>query len=198
VIIVDEANAIGTTYLRAETLPAEQRAASRALLRRYVAERIAFYDAGGDETKIRQSSERTAALLADIWALAVEAAQREPQSGPVKLYLTSLNQTIDMEATRMAALYVMLPSTLLGLLLVVAVIATGSVGYACGLSGQRGILALDVIPVLVALSCSVVLDLSHPRVGFVRASDFAMDRLHASMAADAVEEGTATSFDDPR
>jgi len=167
-------------------------------LRRYVAERIAFYDAGGDERKIHESSARGTALLDDIWALAVQAARSEPQSGPVKLYLTSLNQTIDMEATRMASLYMMLPATLLGLLLVVAVIAAGSAGYACGLSGQRGIIALEVIPVLVAISCSVVLDLAHPRVGFIRASDFAMERLHASMAEDAVDEGVATSLDERR
>lgn len=197
-MIVDEANAIGTTYLRAQTLPDEQRAASRALLRRYVAERIVFYEAGGDEAKIRESSQRGTTLLGDIWALAVQAARSQPESGPVKLYLTSLNQTIDMEATRMAALYMMLPSTLLGLLLIVALIATGSAGYACGLSGQRGILALEVIPVLVALSCSVVLDLAHPRVGFIRASDFAMERLHASMSEDAVAEGVATSLDERR
>jgi hypothetical protein len=192
-MIVDEANAIGTTYLRAQTLPADQREQSRALLRRYVAERIAFYDAGSDEAMVRASTHRSTALLGEIWALAAQAARNEPESNPVKLYMTSLNQTIDMEATRMASLYVMLPATLLGLLLLVAAIATGSVGYACGLSGQRGILALDVIPVLVALSCSVVLDLSHPRVGFIRASDYAMDRLHASMSADATEEGVADS-----
>ena len=195
-IIVDEANAIGTTYLRAQTLPVEQRAQSRALLRRYVAERVSFYDAGGDEVKIRESSDRGTAILADVWSLAVDAARSEPESGPVKLYLTSLNQTIDMEATRMAALYAMLPATLVGLLLIVAVIATGSAGYACGLSGQRGILALDVIPVLVALSCSVVLDLSHPRVGFIRATDFPMERLHATMTADAAEEGMVTSLNE--
>lgn len=183
-VIVEDANAIGTSYLRALFLPDAERVESRALLRQYTNERVAFYDASGNEEEIRRTSERSEAILDRLWMLAVSVGRANPESEPVKLYVASLNATIDLESKRVAILYATLPKTIVALLLLVAVIAVGFTGYSCGLSGRRGVPVLYIVPPLIALACCVVLDLSHPRVGLIRAGDVAMERLQQSMRDD--------------
>ncbi|NUP05708.1 MAG: hypothetical protein HOW73_06565 [Polyangiaceae bacterium] len=184
-VIIDEANAIGTTYLRAQFLPDEIRDQSRVLLRSYVDARREYQDAGGDEQRVYAATKRGTELQAQIWALATKVARESPSSESMKLYVTSLNEMIDLEAARFAAGHTRTPTTILVLLVLVAVIATGVTGFACGLTGHRALLAVHVVPALIGLACAIVIDLDHPKVGIIRADDAAMRRLQQSMANEA-------------
>ncbi|NUP12390.1 MAG: hypothetical protein HOW73_40615 [Polyangiaceae bacterium] len=187
-LIVDEANAIGTTYLRAEFLPEPARSESREMLRRYVDQRVAFYGAQSDEVQTLETTSAAQLLQAALWARATDTARANPESETTKLYVASLNEMIDLEGKRFAALFATLPSTIVVLLVVVAVVAMASTGYSSGLTGRRGALALRVVPALVGLACAVVLDLDHPRLGLIRAPDVAMERVQNSVAKDASVE----------
>lgn len=185
-MIVDEANAIGTTYLRAELLPDPHAAASRALLRRYVDERRAYHAVRADRAQIGASDARTAALQAELWQCAATAARAHPDSEVAALYVAALNEMFDLEAARAIAVAGRLPLSLIGLLFAVAMLANGITGYCCGLGRRRDALSLVVVPALIAAACIVVVDLDQPRAGLVRITDAAMERLQRAIAAEAV------------
>jgi hypothetical protein len=90
--MLDEVNAIGTTYLRTGTLPEAERAQPRALLREYADTRLAAARSRDIDVEIRRSVE----LQRHLWEHAAALAERQPSSIVVGLYLQSLNQTIDL------------------------------------------------------------------------------------------------------
>jgi hypothetical protein len=92
--LLDETNAIGTTYLRARMLPEPPRAEVQKLLREYVDVRIAAVREGKIKSGIRRSSE----IQDQLWAAAVVAAEKDPRAIPAGLFIQSLNEMIDLHA----------------------------------------------------------------------------------------------------
>src|SRR6187402_1833203 len=97
-LVLDEANAIGTTYLRAAMLP-EGGNEVRDLLRQYVDQRVAAVKSGNAVIALKESE----ALQGKLWALAVAAGQQHPNSIVVGLFVESLNNVIDLHAKRVTA-----------------------------------------------------------------------------------------------
>lgn len=174
-IHIDEANAVGTTYMRAGLLPEPARTESRALLRKYVDTRIEYFYASSAD--VAAVTARGHALVAQLWARAEAAATEHPMWEVVAIYIESLNNMIDLEATRHVAYTTPLPGEIHALLLVIALAAIGITGYATGLSGARNAFALYVVPLLVALAYAVVVDLDRTRFGLIAASDQPMERM---------------------
>lgn len=129
-LVVEESNAIGTTYLRAGTLPAPYAEESRALLREYVPLRINV----NDRQKVAANFARSEEIHARLWAIA-EPIARDQSSDVLALYIESLNETIDLHSTRTAALiYGRVPETVVILLIAGAALTLGMVGYSAGLT----------------------------------------------------------------
>src|SRR5205823_623509 len=103
-VILDEANAIGTTYLRAEFLPDPARGELKALLRRYVDVRLEFFAAGADIPRARDAEAEIGRLQAELWSRAAAVTRRDPHSIATGLFIQSLNETIDLDAKQFAAL----------------------------------------------------------------------------------------------
>jgi hypothetical protein len=184
-LILTEANAIGTAYLRADLL--EDRASAeryRRALRDYVDERLAFYDAGSDSAAEDRASQRATEIQAEVWALVVANASSSRAPDIAALVVESANAVIDAEGARHASLRAHLPASLLWLVVVVAIAAIGASSYAWGHTGKRSLVAVWVLPILIGLAFSVILDLDSPRVGLVRSGDAPMRRLAASIHAD--------------
>ena len=97
-LLLDEANAIGTTYLRAGMLP-NQREDIRALLRDYVDARLEAVRSGNVTEGIRRSEH----LHDQLWAQAVAVGENNPTSIVVGLFVQSLNEVIDLHAKRVTA-----------------------------------------------------------------------------------------------
>src|SRR3984885_16163665 len=101
-LIVDEANAIGTTDLRAQMLPEPARGKSLELLRNYVDARVEFSETGGIPGASDAATARSRELQAALWAQAKDAATASPT--PItSIYVASLNDMMDLEAKRIAA-----------------------------------------------------------------------------------------------
>ena len=183
-LIVDEANAIGTAYLRTQILPDADAARSRALFRDYVAVRRELVAAGRDLARIEAASARSQQLQGQIWAIGVASARVHPDWDVMTAYLEALNTTFDLEAARYASVFARIPATVFVLLLAVAVIAVAATGYACGFDGRRHALASYVFPTLLGLACALVIDLAHPRSGLIRTGDAPMARLQRSLGTD--------------
>jgi len=172
--VLDEANAIGTTYLRAGYLPEPTRTASRELVREYVPLRIATDDLAVVETNIRRSSQ----IQNELWALAEDLARDAPDSIVVGLYIDSLNDTLDESTTRVTAgIYARVPGPVLGLLFLGSMLTMGMVGYSAGLTRRRSPLtALGMIVVLGAV-ITLVVDLDRAQEGFVVVSQVPLEQL---------------------
>jgi hypothetical protein len=136
-LVLAEANAIGTTYLRAGFLPEPRGSEARDLLRRYVDVRLEFYRAGVDKRRMDVALDRGKQLQGELWTRASAVARDDAHSIPAGLFIQALNETIDLDAKRVAALENHVPDTVWVLVLMVAALAMLSLGYGSGLGGHR-------------------------------------------------------------
>src|SRR6476659_657093 len=135
-VVLDEANSIGTTYLRAGYLPEQASSQIRELLREYVPLRIVVTDAKAAD--LQADIARSTAIQKQLWTIGEGVAKTTNQGDLVSLFLDSLNQTIDLHETRITAgLYARVPETVLLLLIVGSVLGIGMVGYSAGLTERR-------------------------------------------------------------
>src|SRR6478752_2864733 len=111
-VVLDEANAIKTTYLRAGYLPEPASSESRDLLREYVPLRIVLTAGGNLDADIARSVE----IQQQLWAIGEGVARTTDQGDLVSLYLDSLNQVIDLHEARVTARFARVPETILLLL----------------------------------------------------------------------------------
>jgi hypothetical protein len=177
-LVLQEANAIGTTYLRAGLVPEPQRSEIRGLLREYVQLRIDASSFRGLGTAI----ERSDRVQQELWARA--AALGTAPSVPITtgLFVQSLNETIDLHAVRLAALRNRIPGPIWAMLFFVAFLGLVMLGYHAGVSGARSrpvtlalILSFAAVMVLIA-------DLDRPGQGLFRVSQQAMLDLQEQIA----------------
>lgn len=164
-VIVSEANAIGTAYLRADLLPTPHDQQLRDVLRRYTDVRIEFFE----DNRLRHWSEiqaETARLHAEMWSIAQHSAAEQPLLAMT--VLPPVNEVIDLHTTRVAAMRRHLPLVIMALLVVCAWIAIATVGYGCGLGGQRTFWATTALGLLIALVLWITFDLDYPRRGLIR------------------------------
>lgn len=183
-LVMEEANALGTTALRTSLLPEPQRQQARASLRAYVAARLAFYEAGEDGARVDAALAAGAREQARLWALATEVATQDPRSVPAGLFIQTLNDSIDLAEKRLVAYESHVPGTVMALLLLVSALAFGFLGHGSALAGARHFASTAVFALLVTLVVTLVLDIDRPRGGLIRISQASMQRLAASLAAE--------------
>jgi hypothetical protein len=128
--VVQEANAIGTTALRARFLPEPHRADVLKLLRDYVRVRIEALQGGHSFAELQTTVERSNAVQEALWQQAEAVAEKDKTLIPTGLFIQSLNQMIDAQGMRLAALRNQIPGVVLLTLFVLASVAGGFVGYA--------------------------------------------------------------------
>lgn len=180
-LVLQEANSIGTTFLRASLLPDIRKIAVEEMLRRYVDVRLGFYNAGTDIKKIIEAENETAALQREMWAHAIAAAKEAPT--PITAtFIHTLNDTIDLDASSLAALRAKVPSAVWLLVLVVAGIGCCSCGYGAGASGSRSSFSNAMLPLLIAVVITLIADLDRPRQGLVGISQQPLLDLKASLS----------------
>jgi hypothetical protein len=166
-IVLDEANAIGTTYLRAGYLPEPASSQIRELLREYVPLRIVVTDA----TDVAADIARSEDILDKLWTISEGVARTTNQGDLVSVYLESLNETIDLHETRITAgLYARVPETVLLLLIGGSALSLAMVGYSAGLTKRRGLLNAVVLVFALGAVIMIVVDLDRPREGFIQVS----------------------------
>jgi hypothetical protein len=169
-LVIEEANAIGTTYLRAQTLPEPQGSEIQELLRRYAALRVEIAGVGSDAPeKIRELDARTKQLHGLIWSQATVLARENP-SPVVAVFLTSLNEMIDIHTKRLAAFRNRVPASIYPVLFISSAIALWLAGFYFGASKQRVRILPMIFAVLIASVMWLIMDLDHPVRGTITAS----------------------------
>jgi CDP-diglyceride synthetase len=183
-LVLDEANAIGTTYLRSKMLPAPYAAQAAAVLRQYVDNRLEFYNAGIDETRFNAANDQVGQLQNRLWAIATAASAQDNRAIPTGLFVQALNDTIDLQAKRLAAARNTVPETVILLLFAVAAATAAVVGYNSGLSNQRRVFAALMLVFLITLIIWVLIDLDRPRRGLILVSQQSMIDLQQTIKQD--------------
>lgn len=173
-LVVDEANAIGTSALRARMLPAPYRETVLELFRKYLDSRLATYNEFLPTPAALQAKRQAALLQEEVWQQARQAAERNPSPVPTGLFIDALNQVFDQQAKRDAARDNHVPQSVLMLLFVVAILAMGLSGYGCGLGERRPWGTMLTVAVAISMVVLVIIDLDRPRRGLIHVSQQSM------------------------
>jgi hypothetical protein len=170
-LIVEEANAIGTAWLRLDLLPPASQPELRGLFRRYLDLRLAVYQKLPDLAAALADLDKANALQSEIWSRAVAACQQSPSPVSAQL-IPALNQMFDISATRTAAARMHPPAIIFILLGVLALMSSLLAGYAMAGGKTRSWIHLLGFALIMATTVYVILDLEFPRLGIIRIDAF--------------------------
>jgi len=184
--VVDEANAIGTAYLRAQLLSDSVRGNVQELLRDYLDQRVR----AGTISLAEQAERdvfvaRANRIQTALWSYARQAAKEDPNPVTAGLFIQALNELIDAFGKRDAALHRHVPEVVLLLLFGTFLMAGAILGYASGVSGHRTSFVTYVMVVLIVVLVFIILDLDRPRRGLIEVSQKSLIELQAAFNRDA-------------
>jgi hypothetical protein len=166
---VQEANAMGTAWLRLDLLPAAAQPKLRDTFRSYADARIGTYRKLPDIAAAQAEHQRAGALQSEIWAQAMVAlAEKDARRDSALLLLPALNDMFDISTARVVATQIHPPLVIYVMLVLLALAAALLAGYQS--AGERGYDWLHKVAFagIVALTVYVILDIEYPRLGFVR------------------------------
>jgi hypothetical protein len=164
--VVDDANAISTTYLRAQTLREPERTRSIALLRQYGTLSLQLANEVPDSKAMNRTVGAQIEVQRGLWRLAGQALAGAPQDTAPRLYVDSLNEMIDQRTTRVSSLMNRIPSDVLGLELIGSAIALALLTLYLEMLG-RGRVPIGLAAVLVGALLFVTFDLDRPHRGLI-------------------------------
>lgn len=179
--VVDEANAIGTTFLRAQMLPDPHKTEVSNLLRQYVDVRIAFFEVWRDYPRIQELLQDTDRIHGQLWSHANVLGKENPQSVILGLFINTLNSLIDLHATRLAFIRARVPTIILGVLSLIGCVSMLATGYVMGLQGQHLPILTTILAVIIALVFLMIVDLDRPAQGPTKVSEQSLIDLRDSL-----------------
>jgi hypothetical protein len=170
-LIVEEANDIGTAWLRLDLLPPETQPPLRDLFRRYLDSRLEVYRKLPDLDAAMSELARSAKLQGEIWSMAVSASRASGTSQAPMLLLPALNEMIDITTTRTENARFHPPVIIFAMLGALVIACSLFAGY--DMAGRRRLSPLHSISFAVVLAVTVYvnIDLEYPRLGLIRVSD---------------------------
>jgi hypothetical protein len=179
-LVLKEANAVGTTWLRAGLLPEAHQAPVKDLLRRFVDLRLKYAPMVNDPAKLAEGIQLCSAIETELWQHA-EAAAKEVPTPITVTFITALNEMIDTDAERISAGRNRIPDGVVLLLICVAGFGCLVSAYGAGAQGIRSGFADTALPLLITVVCVMIFDISDPQQGFIGISQQPMIDLQKSM-----------------
>ena len=179
-LVGDEANAIGTAYLRLDLLPEAPRLKLQQEFRRYLAGRIEYFHLATKPEERRALADRNKALQEEIWTGAVAAAEKAGGPAPI-LLVPALNAMIDIATTREVATMTHPPIAVFYLLGIVALVCALLAGYAMAGARRHSWLHWVGFALVLAITIAAIVDIEYPRAGLIRVD--AVDRVMTELLA---------------
>ena len=167
-LVTEEANLIEQGWLRIDLLQEAEQPAIRGHFRDYLDSRLATYDKLPDLEAASIELERSKVLQRTIWKEAVNASLNSASPVRLNLLLSSINGMIDITTTRTMATRLHPPGIVYGMLFVAAMLASLLAGYNSAGGTTRGWLHAVGLATIVSIALYVIIDIEHPRIGFVR------------------------------
>lgn len=175
-MVVNEANAIGTAWLRAGLANGDQDPQLQGAILSYADVRLGL-SKGHDPATVERDTARAQGIVWDVLGGAVE---KDP--GPISATrVSAVNAMFDAAASRRAEREATIPARVLEVLVLYAIIAAGIVGYVLGASGRRHLVVASILFMLLTLAITLILDLDRPRGGSILVSQKPMFDVRASM-----------------
>jgi hypothetical protein len=169
-LAVEEANAIGTAYLRIDLLPAPAQSTVRASMRQYLESRIQFYEALPDTDAAKAELEVTKRMQATLWTHALAGA-RESQPATM-LLLPAFNEMFDIVTSRTMAILMHPPPIIFGMMFGLSLVAAGLAGYGMTRAESYDWLRMAAFGAVTAFAFNVIIDIEFPRAGLIRVNAF--------------------------
>jgi hypothetical protein len=185
---VGEANAIGTTYLRAQLIAEPARTRSIDLLRHYTDLALLVTHEVPNGPAMRRTVAAEDVTQRQLWRVAGQSITAAPVASSPRLYVDSLNSMIDDQTVRIAALTNRVPAAVLAIEVLGAVTALGLLAVHISILG-RGLVALLAAAALVTLLLLVTFDLDRPTRGLITVPDTPLAQLRASMTLPPAAKG---------
>lgn len=179
-IVVDEANAIGTTYLRAQLLDEPERSESMAVLRDYADVAVVFADTVPKSDEFDAATARIGEMHTELWRLAGRAIDAQPEANATRLYVETLNEMIDAHSSRVASLDYHVPETAVVVELFGSSIALGALACYVAMRRRRAGSTWVAAAVVIAI-VFVTLDLDRPQRGLITVPYTALEDVRATM-----------------
>jgi hypothetical protein len=158
-----EANAIGTEYVRTDLLPAADASRVRALLKSYLNQRILFYESSGGES-LRQINAHTAQLQAEMWSAVAPPAEAQP-TPLTGLVISGMNDVLNSQGYTQAAWWNRIPVAAWALLTTISIFCNLLIGYRA--QGRTAFLFL-ILPIALSISLFLIADIDSPQHGVIR------------------------------
>jgi hypothetical protein len=169
-LVVEEANAIGTAYQRADYLPQPQADELKALLRAYLPLRIV-----DDTSEVPANVVKSAELASQMWTIHAGVAQTGHNPDLMSSLGEAINEIVTVGERRVVAgVYARVPPTIVYLLLAGSSLSLAMVGYTAGLKGRRSLLSASVMILILGVVTTLVIDLDRPQEGLLTVSQQAL------------------------
>ena len=181
--VVDEANAIGTAYLRAQLLPTSLRANVQDVLRQYVDLRAQESKVSLSDSQVREVLlVKTTTTQSALWDYAKQAAEIDPNPVKTGLFIQALNEVIDSFGKRNAGINRHVPELILLLVYGTFLLAGVILGFTSGVAGHRPSMASYFMVILIVILVYIILDLDRPRRGLIEVSQAPLLELQSSLS----------------
>lgn len=175
---IAEANAIGTAILRTNLLPEPKNKEAEKLIEDYIRNRLKVNQTDLTDNDIRNEFQKsTLKIQQAIWDLGIEAAKQDPNPVTSGLFISSVNDMIDMQGKRNDQLRRQVPPAIFYLLFVIFIATGGLTGYASGLGKKSSRLPSIVLSFLICLMVFIIIDLDRPRRGTIQVKQDSMKEL---------------------
>lgn len=181
--VLHEANAIGTTALRARLLPAPYDRESIRLLQDYTQVRLQITQRVPSAQEFEAAVLQSNAIQEALWQRAMAVARQVPGMVPTGVYIETLNRMIDDQETRLTALHNRVPTIVILALYGIAMIASAFSGFGEGFESGRSRLRVYTLGILVSAVILLIQDLDRPGPGFISVSQQPMINTARSIAA---------------
>jgi len=171
-LIVQEANAIGSSWLRIDLLPAPRQEQLRETLRSYVDNHLSMVRGTPNMQVVREGIARARDIQRDMWSQAVTACREAPSPATAGLVLPVLTGMFEVMNARVAALNTHLPQLILWLLLILPLICSFLAGLSSAPHLRRSWIQILGFAAILSIAMYVILDVEYPRAGLVRLDVF--------------------------
>ncbi len=181
-MVVTEANAVGTAYLRAGFLGEPDRTSSRDLLREYVEVRLA---AATDLALFESTLTRSEQIHGELWSIVEYNVRHGQESAIMALLVDSIKEVIDVHSLRLAAVDLRLPRILGVVLYAATVLSFLLVGIASSSDGKRDPFTTLLFAMAFVAVFMIIVDLDRPQQGLLTVSQTALSDLLQQMTTPA-------------
>lgn len=167
VLIANEANAIGTAFLRLDLLPSEPRSTMQKKFIEYIESRINFFPMLANREEALNELNRTQKIQEEIWFMAITETANTRDTSVRMLLLPSLNEVFDIVTSRTLAVQSHTSPWVFVMLLTVALICAILSGFNMAMQGYFHWLHIILFVMAASVTIYIIFDLEYPRFGLI-------------------------------